>query len=256
VPETETDETLLPIDPNSKRPLAQTRQPGYYPGYSTLSQRRFWDDATRKVVEDRVFKIPEIRFFTAIEAKLMEAVADRIIPQDDRSPEVRIPIVPYIDERLHKGEINGYRYDNMPPDREAYKLGLKAIDDTAYAMHNKPFLDLDQRQKDEVLKSIHDGTKVAAHEIWNLMSIDRFWHLLVQDCITVYYAHPYAWDEVGFGGPAYPRAYTRLENGLPEPWEKDEHRYEWEAPPDSLSDVYEVSGAGVETTHYGQGGTH
>ena len=35
----------------------------------------------------------------------------------------------------------------------------------------------------------------------------------MQDVVEAYYAHPYAWDEVGFGGPAYPRGYMRLERG-------------------------------------------
>ena len=47
------------------------------------------------------------------------------------------------------------------------------------------------------------------------------------DALEGYYAHPWAWDEIGFGGPAYPRAYTRLERGEPEPWEVEERRYEW-----------------------------
>ncbi len=254
--DTTTGEELLPLDPTTKQPLKPSKQPGYYRGFSTLSQKRFWDAATRHLIEDRVYNVPPIRFFTHIEAVLMQAIADRLIPQDDRLPEYRIPIVPHIDERLYKDEINGYRYENMPPDREAYNLGLKAIDETAYAMHRKPFLDLGPLQRDEVLKSIHDGKKIAAPDIWDRMSINRFWQLIVQDCVGAYYAHPYAWDEIGYGGPAYPRAYMRLENGLPEPWEVDEQRYEWEAPPTSISDVYEESGAGSETTHDGQGGTH
>ena len=55
----------------------------------------------------------------------------------------------------------------------------------------------------------------------------RFWVLLVQDCVDAYYSHPWAWDEIGFGGPAYPRAYMRLERGEPEPWEVEEKRYDW-----------------------------
>ena len=252
----EKEEELRPINPSTKRPLDPMKQPGYYPGYSTLSQRKFWDATTRRLGEDRVYNVPEIRFFTNMEAALMQAVADRVIPQDDRLPAYRIPIVPYIDQRLHKNEINGYRYADMPPDREAYQLGLKAIDETAYAIHKKPFLDLGQLEQDEVMKSLHDGKKIAAHDVWEKMNINRFWHLILQDCIREYYAHPYAWDEIGYGGPAYPRAYMRLENGQPEPWEKDEKRYEWQAPPNSLSDRYEETGAGAETTHYGQGGTH
>jgi hypothetical protein len=109
--------------------------------------------------------------------------------------------------------------------------------------------------QDYIVKSIHDGEKLAAHEIWERMSIHRFWHLLVQDCVVAYYSHPWAWDEIGYGGPAYPRAYTRLEGGLPEPWEVDEQPYEWEAPINSISDIYEP-GPGAGESQSGQGGTH
>jgi hypothetical protein len=256
VVESTSEDALLPIDPNTKRPLDPTSQPGYYPGYRTMSQKKFWDAATRAVVEKRVYDVPEIRFFNATELQLMQAVCNRVLPQDDRLPDFRIPIVNYIDERLYNNEIDGYRYDNMPPDREAHQLGLKAINETAYAMFRKPFVDLGPLEQDYVLKTIHDGKKLAAHDIWDRMSIERYWHLLVQDCVTAYYAHPWAWDEIGYGGPAYPRAYTRLENGQPEPWEVDEQRYEWQAPVTSISDAYEETGAGTETTHYAQGGTH
>jgi hypothetical protein len=178
------------------------------------------------------------------------------MPQDDRIPERRIPIVHFIDERLWKNEISGYRFENMPNDQEAYRLGVQAIDLTANTVWGKSFVGLPPLQKDALLKSIHDGVPLAAREIWARMSINRFWHLLVQDCVSAYYAHPWAWDEIGYGGPAYPRAYTRLEGGLPEPWEADERRYEWAAPPASLSDVYHESGAGSDAPAHGQGGTH
>jgi hypothetical protein len=59
--------------------------------------------------------------------------------------------------------------------------------------------------------------------------------MLLGDCVSAYYSHPWSWDEIGYGGPAYPRGYMRLENGLPEPWEVDEVRYFWNTPADSLS---------------------
>ena len=71
------------------------------------------------------------------------------------------------------------------------------------------------------------------------MPVKRFWAMLLGDCVAAYYSHPWAWDEIGFGGPAYPRGYMRLENGMPEPWETDETRYEWSAPVDSVSDFAE-----------------
>jgi hypothetical protein len=253
--DTQTDRDFWVRDAKTGQPKAPVKQPGYYPGYSTLRQKKFWDEATRKVVERRVGQVPPIRFFTKEELPLMTAVCDRILPQDDRLPEYKIPIVHFIDGRLAENRIHGYRYEDMPPDREAHRLGLQAIDQTACAVHGMPFLELEPIKQDLVLKSIHDGKKLAAHEIWNRMSIDRYWQLLVQDCVQAYYAHPWAWDEIGYGGPAYPRAYTRLEGGMPEPWEVDEKRYEWSAPPTSLSDVYEPTGGG-EGSHHGQGGTH
>ncbi len=236
--------------------MKERKQPGYYPGYSTLSQRNFWDAATRNLVEDRVYNVPQIRFFTSDELPLITAVCNRILPQEDRWPEFRIPIVNYIDERLFENRISGYRYEDMPVDREAHRLGLNAIDQTAQALHGMPFVDLDPLNQDLILKSIHDGEKLAAHDIWDRMSIDRYWQLLVGDCAAAYYAHPWAWDEIGYGGPAYPRAYTRLEGGMPESWEVDEQRYDWAAPSNSISDRYEETGSGSHGSHHGQGGTH
>lgn len=241
-------------DPKTGQAMPPKQHPGYYPGYDIMSQRAFWDAATRQVVEDRLYNVPKIRFFTEEELLTITAVCERIIPQDDRTPERRIPIAPFIDERLYENKIDGYRFADMPSDRDAYRLGLRAIEETARAIHRQPFVDLDPLKQDFILKSIHDGKKLAAHDVWEKMSVNRFWHLIVQDCVSVYYAHPWAWEEIGFGGPAYPRAYTRLENGLPEPWEVDEQPYEWEAPSNSISDTYEP-GPGPGSVS-GQGGSH
>lgn len=242
-------------DGKTRTPLPPRDQPGYYPGYSTMGQKAYWDAATRDSIEDRVNSVPPIRFFTPNELPTIEAIVSRILPQNDRIPERQIPVLNYIDERLFEGQIDGYRFADMPPDRDAYRLGIQAIDETALKMGGKPFAALDPLKQDEVLKTVHDGKEVAAHKIWKKMSIHRFWHILVQDCVTAYYSHPWAWDEIGYGGPAYPRAYTRLEGGLPEPWEIDEQPYEWLAPVDSLSDTYEPLGAGPVSAP-GQGGTH
>ncbi len=241
---------------SSGNPIQQRRQPGYYPGYSTLSQRKFWDATTREMVENRVQEVPPIRFFRPDEELTMRAVCERVVPQDDRLPEFRIPILNYLDHRLFENRIDGYRYEDMPSDREAYRLGIQAIDETAKKLHGVPFIELSALEQDLIVKSIHDSKKLAAHEIWEKMSIDRFWALLVSDCVSAYYAHPWAWDEIGYGGPAYPRAYTRLENGLPEPWEVDEIRYEWTAPSDSVSDVYEDTETSSHRSRPGQGGSH
>ena len=65
--------------------VRELEQPGYYAGYSTMAQKKSWEEATRKVVTERVEKTPPIRFFSQEEATLLGAVIDRILPQDDRA---------------------------------------------------------------------------------------------------------------------------------------------------------------------------
>ena len=214
-------------------PLRPRAQPGYYPGFETLRQQAYWDEATRRVILDRVHHVPSIRFFSADAARLLTAICDRLLPQDDRDAEHRVPIAPWIDHRLFEGRSAGYRYEDMPPDPDAYRLGLAGIDAGAQAAYGVPFVELDVARQDAVLKSIHDGKPIGGEEIWQRMPPHHYWLLLLSDVVATYYAHPYAWDEIGFGGPAYPRGYMRLENGLPEPWESAERRYEWRAPPAS-----------------------
>ncbi|MFZ0743517.1 MAG: gluconate 2-dehydrogenase subunit 3 family protein [Terracidiphilus sp.] len=212
-------------------------QPGYYPDFSTLRQRKSWDAATHHLVSERVERIPQVRFFSVEEAELLESIIDRLLPQDDRTENRTIPILPVIDERLFKNALSGFRYEDMPPDREAYRLGIRAVDEMAQKRFGVRFVRLTVERQELLLESLHDGKPEPEHEVWEQVPIHRFWALLVEDCVTAYYSHPWAWDEIGFGGPAYPRGYMRLENGLPEPWETDETRYEWHAPLDSRSDL-------------------
>ena len=252
------DRDRLPRDAQSGEPLPRRAQPGYYPGYSTLSQQKFWDAATREVVRERMEEIPPIRFFNADEAPLMQIICEHIMPQDDREAAHQIPVLAFIDERLFHGRTPGYRFEDMPPDGDAYRLGIRAIQQMSQANHGRAFIELNWREQDGLLKSIHDGKPMrGAEEIWGRMPVHRYWGLVVQDCVEMYYAHPFAWDEIGFGGPAYPRAYIRLEGGEPEPWEVDERRYEWLAPPACVSDPQEPEIA-AHKGHpaAGQGGTH
>jgi hypothetical protein len=119
------------------------------------------------------------------------------------------------------------------------------------------FHELGTLEQERLIEQVHNAQPNSAKEEWSKMNIERFWTMLVGDCCAVYYAHPWAWDEIGFGGPAYPRGYMRLEEGEPEPWEVQEQRYEWCAPADTLSDKEQAHGTGQQhQTHSGQEGTH
>lgn len=247
------------VDPDSGAPLEPRAQPGYYPGFRTWDQRAFWDATTRDAIRRRMQEIPPLRFFDERQARLMTLLCAHMLPQDDRDARHRIPILPFIDQRLHEGRTPGYRFEAMPPDGDAYRLGLEAIEQMAHANHDRDFAALAWREQDVLLKSIHDAKPLpGADDVWQRMPIHRWWALVLQDIAEVYYAHPLAWDEIGFGGPAYPRGYMRLEDGRAEPWEVDERRYEWLAPIDTwVSDPKEDEvAAHAEHPIAGQGGTH
>jgi hypothetical protein len=249
------DPNLLPTDPGTGEPLPPKRQPGYYPGFSTLSQSPFWEDATRDVVETRVSDPPKRRFFTEAQWAFWTLVFSHLIPQSDRTEDRQIPLIAPLDERLYLNKTVGYRYEDMPPDQEAYRLGIEAIDAEAQHQFNGSFTVLPYHQRELVLQAIAENKADGAREIWKRMSQKRFWQLIMQDAAEGYYSHPWAWDEIGFGGPAYPRAYTRLERGEPEPWEKEECRYQWDAPALSVSAKTDPSGSD-DQSHHGSGGTH
>ena len=47
---------------------------------------------------------------------------------------------------------------------------------------------------------------------------------LLHDIVSAYYAHPASWNEIGFGGPASPRGYVRMNFDRRDPWEASEAR--------------------------------
>jgi hypothetical protein len=45
---------------------------------------------------------------------------------------------------------------------------------------------------------------------WDRLNVSRAWSVVMRAALSGFYAHPWAWNEIGFGGPAYPRGYMRL----------------------------------------------
>ena len=179
-----------------------------------------WDDQTREVVRKRLTEIPERRFFTEAEWQTLESICARLVPQPERSNP--IPIVPWIDEKLHHDRRDGFRYDDMPPLREAWRLGIEGIDEESRRKFGTEFRSLSEANQDTVLRTIQAGDVHAG--TWTRLPAQRFFTtVLLKEVVGEYYAHPAAWSEAGFGGPASPRGYVRLGLNQRDPWEAREH---------------------------------
>jgi gluconate 2-dehydrogenase subunit 3-like protein len=192
-----------------------------YPTYNVLDKWSSpdWDDQTREVVRNRLEEVPEIRFFSEQEARTLAAVAERIIPQPDRSEAEKVPIVPWIDEKLYEDRSDGYRYEELPPQPVVWRAGLAGINETSSALFSgKTFVELDPLSQDVVLRHIERGEALGA--TWEQLPPARFFtDVLSITIVKIYYAHPLAWNEIGYNGPSSPRGHVRKWEGGVDPWE-------------------------------------
>jgi hypothetical protein len=201
-------------------PDHQKRPADRYPGYDVMKKRfsPSWNDQTRRVIERRMATSDVPAFFTPGEFETVRAIAARIVPQRDDRP---IPVAALVDRKLHEDIADGYRVSGMPRQREAWRLGLKAVDAEAGRLHGASFAALMNEQQDALLRAMEKG-ELSANEWSGMKPGDFFKKRLAPDIVMAYYAHPAAWNEIGWGGPASPRGYVRLGFNDRDPWEAAE----------------------------------
>jgi hypothetical protein len=192
-----------------------------FPGYDVLSKRQgiSWNDKTREVIDRRLSIESKPQFFTSDEFLTVVAVADRIVPQPPTRPQ--IPVARLVDEKLHLMQADGYRLAGTPRDGDAWRLGLKALAAETLAAFHAPFHVLLKADQDLLLARMQRGE--LRDPTWADMTSDVFFRArLAKDIIFAYYAHPTAWSEIGWGGPASPRGYVRMDYDERDPWEAAE----------------------------------
>jgi len=182
-----------------------------------------WNDQTRAAIQKRLDDVPERQFLSPEHWALLQSIVGRLVPQPDR--EEPLPIVPFIDAMLEANRTPGFRYADMPPMREAWLTGLNAIAAEARSRHGKAFEDLCPTDQDELLRDI-ENNRVESRFWSNLPAGGFFKHHLLKEVVGVYYSHPDAWSEIGYGGPASPRGYARLGPNERDPWEAEELDFE------------------------------
>lgn len=194
---------------------------GRYPGYDVLAKRDTpsWNEKTRTVIDARVAVEPRPEFFQPDEWRTLEALCDRVMPQPAGRPYV--PIAALVDRQMLKGKTKGYRLADMPQPAEAWKRALAALEEAAMRDHGRSFTTLTTADQDAVLRQMQEGKLEA--EALRGMPAKSFWISHVNhDLVASYYAHPEAWSEMGWGGPASPRGYVRLDLDRRDPWEPEE----------------------------------
>jgi hypothetical protein len=180
---------------------------GRYPDWDVLSQAGHWDEVTRRVVVDRVENVPPFRFFDDSERLTLKPFCDRVTGQDD---EPRIPVLSMIDAKLHAGQLDGFQYAGMPDDRDVWRILARGLAEDDFAHQS-----IEEQRK--VVQRLSKGELEGG--AWDELDVSLAWKVVTRHITAAFYSHPWAWNEIGFGGPAYPRGYAALGVNTKEQWE-------------------------------------
>jgi hypothetical protein len=184
-----------------------------FPGFSVPGQAGHWDEATADLVRSRTGPPPAIKFFTPAEEACATALLDLLLDQRD---DPGVPVLAMIDARLAAGETDGWRYADMPEDGQAWRDTLAYLDADAGARCGTTFAAAPRADQIALIQAVQDQ---AAGHAWHGLPPERVWSLWTRYACTAFYAHPSAWQEIGFPGPAYPRGYKNAGVGKLEPFE-------------------------------------
>jgi hypothetical protein len=196
---------------------------GRFAGWDVLAQAHHWDELTRKLVLARVEQPPSIRFFTREEAETLKAYCDVVTHQ---YAEPRIPVLSFVDEKLYEGRMDGYQYDDMPDDRDMWRVVARGLDHSARAeWRAASFADAPVTVREQIVEAFSKGHLRGGP--WEELNVSRAFTITTKHICQAFYAHPWAWNEIGFPGPAYPRGYAAFGSdhlGDREQWEPIERR--------------------------------
>jgi hypothetical protein len=191
---------------------------GRFPGFDVFDQVDVWDEMTAGVVLSRLAPPNEFAFFSPIEASVALPLVDLLLGQDS---DPRVPVLSLIDVRLAVGETDGWHYDEMPEDAAAWRASLAALELDARERFDRGFGELDGTSHAGLIQAVQDRSNGG--ERWHDWPAKHIWSLWTRYACTAFYSHPWAWNEIGFAGPAYPRGYLNLGVDAREKWEVADH---------------------------------
>lgn len=202
-----------------------------FPGFRPDAESEHWDAVTTGAVLERIGMPPDIRFFTPAEEAVGTALCDQLLGQhsDDHQlppshradrhtharPPGHVPVLNMIDARLAQKESDGWRYEDMPHDGEAWRRSLVGLNDDARNEFATDFALCGFEQQASLVQAVQD----LGSRTWHGLRADHVWSLWTRYACTAFYAHPSAWAEIGFPGPAYPRGYKNVGVDALEPFE-------------------------------------
>ncbi len=205
---------MSPVGGPHRIPAPGARETERFPGFDVLIQQATWDPVTAGVVLRRIGPAPDLRFFDLREQTIAGALFDQLL---DQHTEPRVPVLQMVDARLTERQGDGWHHEGLPADPQAWKLTLGRLDQDATSLFGTGFPECRVEDQAVLLQLVRD--QAAAERNWHDLPAQWVWGLWTRYAATAFYSHPWAWNEIGFGGPAYPRGYKNQGMGRREPWE-------------------------------------
>lgn len=162
--------------------------------------------ATSPAQEDVGVDEEGLEFFDITQARLVQAMAERIMPSDDVGPgAVELGVVYFIDEQLNseygvaadwymegpfvnrsEGAKPNQGWQSRLTPAEVYEHALDWIEEYTSAEYGRSFLDLSDEQRDEVLRALDDNEVDTFREI----EPEEFFRLIRFNTIEGMYCDP------------------------------------------------------------------
>ena len=127
-----------------------------FPGFKVLSQAGHWDQVTADAVTARVGPPPVPKFFSGPEKACALTLVNLLTGQNGKDDELAVPVFEMVDARLTAGETDGWRYDDMPEDGEAWRETLAYLDADAEARYGTSFADAPEASQAALVQAVQD----------------------------------------------------------------------------------------------------
>lgn len=172
-------------------------------------------DATRTALRERLAEKPEADLLNKDERATLQAVCDRLFPSENAPAEIDLAAA--FEARLANGKGDGWRYNALPPDAEAQRMGLRGIDEHADQFYHSPFHDLAAADQDATLQMVQRGR--AQGNTWRTLDAKRYFEELLAALTELYYSHPLVQEQIGYVGYADAAGWQKIGLDEREPWE-------------------------------------
>jgi len=204
----------MPYRPPGRHAVTPQHRGDRFPGFDVLDSVDVWDDVTAGAVLARLSFPTGLSFFTPAEVAVARPLLDLLLAQDG---EPRVPVLELVDQRLAVGETDGWHYDGLPEDAQAWRETLAALDKAAHDRSGNGFAGLAVGDQSALVDEVRRA------DTWQGFVAPHVWSLWTRYACTAFYSHPWAWNEIGFPGPAYPRGYVNPGLDARERWEVADH---------------------------------